>query len=321
MESYTLDEGRFEVHEAFDDSDNDEGLIYSCIVISRQHWNTGWPALGGTRWVKSPSGSGFALHDARKCAAPEAALLADAMRVKNALLRNAESSLARHGKLFGWNGGKGVIWTPPGSLLSPQRLMCHGRLVESVGGRYMASEDQGVGRPELKWIGRATSYTIGLGCEHDTGEATAHGVLAGLIRAAHQERLVEETGERRLQGVRILVVGAGKVGLPLLAMLREEGADLWVLDPAFREYGVEGVFEIGQRRGASVGPGHLALLRLLEDQGRTYEDENEAISNRSIQVISPNGGPTRWVSDSRRLSALARVSAPVGCLRLSPRRW
>ena len=58
--------------------------------------------------------------------------------------------------------------------------MCHGLLIEELRGEYIGSKDAGIGGSELRWMERATNFTIGNGCLADTGEGTALGVHSGM---------------------------------------------------------------------------------------------------------------------------------------------
>ena len=103
----------------------------------------GWPALGGTRWVRRRFSE---FEQSMEHVRGTARELAISMTIKNAILRGADTQEGARG-LFSWNGGKGVIWSPE-EVLTPYRLMCHGRLIEYIGGHYIGSKDQGVGTSE-----------------------------------------------------------------------------------------------------------------------------------------------------------------------------
>ena len=301
----------FEIFEA--KGEERDGPIYSCVVLYRGNWVAGWPALGGTRWF---SREDLSNEDAHEAARAEAKELAISMMAKNSLLRHASNALAEEHpswgvrtNIFGWQGGKGIIWTPTKGRgkLTPYRLMCHGRLLEQIGGEYLASKDQGVGTVELKWIEKASRFTIGLGCEEDTGRATAAGVVAAIMTASaeagvlsgaptgHIDWREDQIGDG-LSGLTVLVVGAGKVGLPLLKMLDDNGANCLVYDPWLKLDAVDEFFHQTRRRGATVGEEHRRLLLRLARDGRVIEDEKEALTNPTYDVLSPNGGATGWLS-------------------------
>lgn len=316
----------FDLHTAVDATADPP--ILSCVALYRNGWHPGWPALGGTRLITVDASDTQEIREAAWSTAKELAL---SMTMKNNLLRNAERALSAesdHWKdrpdLFGWQGGKGVIWAPRG-LLTPQRLFAHGRLIDRIGGEYVGSKDQGVGTRELKWIGMATGFTIGLGCPRDTGEGTAAGVLAGLYQAARELGLVsaapigmsdlvgppalEATSEQNpildaqlgsaarqaFGGLHVLIVGLGKVGLPLLRFLHERGATCFLYDPSLQA--VRAFYRSTRSRGAAVTEAHRDLLEHLKQEGRVFATEREALSDGRIQVVSPTGGNTGWLSE------------------------
>jgi glutamate dehydrogenase/leucine dehydrogenase len=205
-----------------------------------------------------------------------------------------------------------VIWTPydpkasspenKKRYLTPWRLMCHGRLIEWIGGEYIGSQDQGVGAPELRWIQRSTNFAIGAGCKVDTGEGTAHGVFAGMCRAALEEELVSSENSKdatkALHDVSVLVVGCGKVGFPLVKLLKDAGARVSVYDPDFISSGIEAVYQkLVSDRGA-VTEEHLRTIQSIP-KADIFKTEESALRHSDIQIISPNGGPTEWLSRSR----------------------
>ncbi|MEM7244595.1 MAG: NAD(P)-dependent oxidoreductase [Acidobacteriota bacterium] len=315
-----------------------EDRVHSCVALCRQSWREDWPALGGTRWLgRSRSGGASTPEQLRQ----EASELAKSMFIKNRLLRLAENALVREDvdfartrsiKLFGWQGGKGVILTPfdpeldletnKRKHLTPLRLIAHGRLIEELKGEYLGSKDQGVGTPELKWIERATSYTIGLGCERDTGEATATGVIAGLEQSAREmTSVLGNDPEQPLKGLSVLVVGAGKVGIPVIRFLASAGAKVSVYDPKLDDDrgSVDRLFEGTLSMGGAVEQTDLGLLHALHDAGRVHATETAALSDPEVQVVSPNGGLSRWLAgevEGRRRCDLLADTARSGNLRL-----
>lgn len=343
-------DGDFDLHTAVDAAP--ETPVVSCVALYRRGWRPGWPALGGTRWIDSDAAT---VQDARELAWRTAKELAISMALKNNLLRNAEDALSRERldwenrhDLYGWQGGKGVIWAPK-KKLDPHRLFCHGRLIQEMAGMYVGSKDQGIGTRELKWISMATGYTIGLGCRRDTGEGTAAGVLAGLYQAGVESRLLDGAsldvrtlvGERNadalpeddpldpraprreqqvFEDVPVLVIGAGKVGLPLLRFLHDRGARCYLYDPELKD--VDSFYHFIRGRGAAVSARHRALLQDLAKDGRIFSDERRALAHREVQIIVPSGGPTGWLSEpvpdteDARYDLLCRARADGGSLRL-----
>jgi glutamate dehydrogenase/leucine dehydrogenase len=304
----------FDLYEAmYDASPNPQEHVYSCVAIYREGWKgMDWPSLGGTRWINArvKRGEERSQGDTRH----EAMELAMSMHIKNSILRKAEAALRpkESGHLFNWQGGKGVIWTPPGADLTPLRLMCHGRLIEFLHGEYIGSKDQGVGTTELKWISCATRYTIGLGCLRDTGEATASGVRAGI--EATVRRQAEAFGTDSLQGLPILVIGAGKVGYPLIGLLHAAGAEVYVFDRDLEAsyHAVATWCEVREDKEAPEerrAAQRLALAEILQGR-RILGSEAEALALPQIRIVSPNGGRTEWLAEPLDgLGSRARILA------------
>ena len=283
-------EDEFDIYEAVDtSSQNLEDHVYSCVAICRKDWNDQWPALGGTRHF--PKDRELAQHEAME--------LAMSMYIKNSLLRKAAQSLQNGSGYFDWQGGKGVIWTPPGTALSEHRLRCHGRLINFIGGQYVGSGDVGVGEPELRILAQVTNHLIGLRCERDTGEGTAHGIFSGLRQAVR-----EQAGDfgadpaDPLRGLPILVFGAGKVGFPLLRLLHDAGAEVWVFDENLKpgSQAVEAWYQKSVQREAAVGEKHRQALLAIDAAGRILSSEREALEHPRVRIVSPNAGMTEWLS-------------------------
>lgn len=145
-------------------------------------------------------------------------------------------------------GGKAVILAD-GQERDPQiraqRFRAYGRLVDSLGGRYITAEDVGTQTADMVEIHRATRHVVGLpeeqGGSGDPSPMTAFGVLQGM-RAAVKDTL----GRDHLHGVHVAVQGLGKVGYALARYLIQDGARVTatdirdeVLQQAKRELGVE----------------------------------------------------------------------------------
>ena len=306
-----------------EDLDQDRGY-YSAVALCREGWVEGLPGLGGTRCMFTPSTRPIEAIPALR---REVVRLARTMKDKNTLLRRVEDHLIRREpswtgrtRLFSWNGAKSVVWIPfdpeleracPGEnlrrSLTPARLMRHGRLIQSLEGEYIGAEDMYVGRPELMWIERSTSYTIGMGCLVDTGDATATGVLAAILTAARCSGLLGDRDSGlpapglapdpdALQGLSILILGAGKVGLPRLKLLSDRGARCTAYHPNLTPGRIDPFFTTVRQRGAAVGDEHRELLEQLDREGRLFADEQQALSQPDVRIVSPNGGNTGWLT-------------------------
>jgi leucine dehydrogenase len=156
--------------------------------------------------------------------ASTAEALADVLRLSRGMsYKNAMAGLP-----FG--GGKSVIIGEARKAKTPVLLEAFGRLVDSLGGRYITAEDVGTTIGDMAHVARATRYVSGLGAAPgeaggDPGPKTALGVYLG-IKAAVKFKL----GRADLEGVTVAVQGIGGVGHHLCRLLATEGAQLSVAD-------------------------------------------------------------------------------------------
>jgi glutamate dehydrogenase/leucine dehydrogenase len=330
---HPIDEDDIEVFEVRDDAAPAERAVYSCVALYRKGWRDDWPALGGTRWLQATGNEVPTPEMARK----EAASLALAMSMKNNLIRKAELELEhREQLLFGWQGGKGVIWTPWDAgrdarhnrrHLTPRRLMCHGLLIEQLRGEYIGSMDAGVGRSDLRWIERATNFTIGNGCLADTGDGTAYGVHAGM-RTTLEMLGNRGDGTRQMGGIPVLICGLGKVGFPLMQLLQEDGAVVSIWEPALvgtSDIDLEAFWKKADDAGAEVQRKHLDTLKSL--RRNIFSSESEALeaipaNGRGIHFVCPAGSRIEWLTDNvngrTRFEILASRSDAAECIVLGP---
>jgi leucine dehydrogenase len=156
--------------------------------------------------------------------ASTAAAVSDVLR----LSRGMSYKNAMAGLKFG--GGKAVIMGDARRDKSPELLQAFGRLVDSLGGRYITAEDVGTTIADMAHVARATRHVSGLGrapgeAGGDPGPKTALGVYLG-IRAAVKFKL----GRADLNGVSLAIQGLGGVGYHLSRLLAADGARLLVAD-------------------------------------------------------------------------------------------
>jgi leucine dehydrogenase len=150
--------------------------------------------------------------------------VADVLRLSRGMsYKNAMAGLP-----FG--GGKAVIIGDSRKSKTPELFEAFGRLVGSLGGRYVTAEDVGTTTADMANVARATRYVAGLGAAPgqaggDPGPKTALGVFLG-IEAAVKFRL----GRTDLEGVKVAIQGLGGVGQHLCGLLAAEGAELFVAD-------------------------------------------------------------------------------------------
>jgi len=168
------------------------------------------PAAGGVRFWHYPT-SERAVTDALR--------LSRGMSFKNAMA----------GLELG--GGKGVILAPEsGATVTTAQLEAFGRVVESLGGRYVTAEDVGMSEERMKVIAGQTRYVSGLpvasgAAGGDPGPYTAHGVYLGVKAAA-----ARGLGATDMKGVRVAIQGVGSVGGGLAWLLAKDGAVLTLAD-------------------------------------------------------------------------------------------
>ncbi len=143
-----------------------------------------------------------------------------------------------------YGGGKAVIIGDPGQVKSPDLFEAFGRVVDSLGGRYITAEDVGTCVEDMRSVARTTEFVSGIPQETgyrggDPSPRTARGVYEGM-RAAVKVAL----GRDDPGGLTVAVQGAGNVGYHLCRLLYEAGAKLLVADiraenvsRAVREFG------------------------------------------------------------------------------------
>ena len=148
----------------------------------------------------------------------------DALRLSRGMsYKNALADLP-----FG--GGKAVIIADPRSGKSPELFEAYGRLVDSLGGRYITAEDVGTTIADMEHVARATTHVSGLAPKvgeagGDPAPKTALGVFLG-IKAAVRFRM----GRADLEDMTVAVQGVGGVGYHLCRLLAAEGVRLRVAD-------------------------------------------------------------------------------------------
>lgn len=199
-----------------------------------------------------------------------AELLVDGLRLSQGMTRkNALAGLW-------WGGGKGIVALPsayklPGELPigSPERTAifeAYGRFVAGLHGIYYTAEDVGTKTPDLDTVLSqnrfVTCISPRLGGSGNPSPHTARGVFRALQAAWLFLRQTES-----LAGVRVAVQGAGNVGVPLIDLLDEAGAQVWVSD---------------------VNEGALAELRARRPRVQTLPvAEADRIFDLDVDVFAP----------------------------------
>ncbi len=195
-------------------SDTHEEVLYGTDPVSGLqtiiaiHSTALGPALGGTRFYSYAS---------------EAAALTDVLRLSKAMSYKAAAAGLDLG------GGKGVILGDPQQIKTERLMRAYGRVVDSLGGRYVTAEDVGTTARDMLNISRETRWVTGIpevhGGSGDPSPATARGVLAAMRSVALR---LWDTDD--LSNCVVAIQGVGKVGSSLVQRLTKAGATVIVAD-------------------------------------------------------------------------------------------
>ena len=203
----TFDAGEFDDHEQVVFGHDPETGLRAMVAI---HSTALGPSLGGCRMRPFASAGEMA---------------ADALRLSKAMsYKNALAGLP-HG------GGKAVIWGDPATDKSRELFLAMGRFIATLGGRYITAGDVGTTVADLDVIRETNPWTTGRSPEEggsgDTGILTAFGIMQAMLATAEVV-----WGEASLEGRRIGISGAGKVGGRLAVhLVEEQGAEVFITDP------------------------------------------------------------------------------------------
>ncbi len=171
--------------------------------------------------------------------ASEAEALVDVLRLSEAM--SLKASLA--GLDFG--GGKAVMLGVPQASRRASQFHALGRFVDSLGGRYIPTEDLGTYTPDVEQLRETSRYGVGVaqsrGGGGDPSPMTAWGIVCGLRAAIDAAGLAAG-----FAGKKVVVQGVGKVGMALARYLVEAGAAVVVSDVD------QGRLEEAKRLGAGV---------------------------------------------------------------------
>jgi len=126
-------------------------------------------------------------------------------------------------------GGKAVIIGNSKTDKSEALFRAMGRMIDSLGGKYISAEDVGISVEDMEIAAEETPYVSGLTkgphASGDPSPFTATGVYLG-IKSAVKYKL----GLDRLEGLTVAVQGIGHVGYYLCRHLHAAGAHLLVSD-------------------------------------------------------------------------------------------
>ena len=164
------------------------------------------PALGGTRALTTY--------------ASDEAAVTDVLRLSRGMTYKAALAGLKHG------GGKAVIMLPKIPFDRKKLFESFGAAVESLGGRYITTEDSGTSPMDMAAVRTKTRHVCGMeNTSGDPSPVTAYGVVRGLEAAAKHL-----FGSSNLGGRTVTVMGVGHVGMALVKELRDRGAQVFVCD-------------------------------------------------------------------------------------------
>ena len=182
---------------------SDDAAGYQGIVVI--HSTALGPAIGGTRYWS---------YKTEEEAMTDGLRLARGMTYKNALA----------GLPFG--GGKSIIMRDGDTTDREKLFRAHGRMVNSLGGKYITAEDVGTSPADMDYILKETTYVGGLqGRSGDPSPHTARGVFRAMQAAAKYKWESDD-----LSGKTVAIQGCGHVGYFLAGELARVGAKLIVTD-------------------------------------------------------------------------------------------
>lgn len=211
--------------------DRDTGLR---VIVAIHNTRLG-PGLGGIRI---------------RAYARERDALVDVLRLSRAMSYKSAAA----GLDFG--GAKAVVLGP---LPEDRRaaFLAIGRVVEGLGGRYVATEDMGTTESDVAVLNQVTRWAVGrslaAGGSGDPSPHTARGVFVGMRAAMRAAGLGDD-----FHGRRVAVQGCGSVGLALIRELVAAGAEVHAADPVDQSAAAAGAV------GARVVPADRILDQAVD---------------------------------------------------------
>src|SRR3954451_20440789 len=180
-----------------------------------------WMFIGVHSTALGPAGGGTRMRVYER---PEDGL-ADVLMLSSAMTRKFAACDVPRG------GGKAVLAVPSLPDGDARRELLHrfGDFVASLGGLFSCAPDMNTSEHDMDVIAERCPYvvcrTVQNGGSGSTSPATARGVFYGIEASAQYALEVDD-----LQGVRVVVQGAGSVGGLVAQYLAEAGAEVLVSD-------------------------------------------------------------------------------------------
>ena len=166
------------------------------------------PSLGGTRMWSYNN---------------EQEAITDALRLSRGMTYKAAVTGLNIG------GGKAVLIGDARTMKTEAYLRRFGKFINGLDGRYVTAEDVNMKTCDMEYIAMETEHVTGLpqsrGGSGDPSPVTAYGTWVGM--KAMMKKL---TGNDSLEGKKVLVQGAGQVGMYLANHLKKENAKIIVSD-------------------------------------------------------------------------------------------
>jgi leucine dehydrogenase len=249
---------------------SDEAAGYQGIIAI--HSTALGPAVGGTRYWS---------YKSEDDAVTDALRLARGMTYKNALA----------GLPFG--GGKSIIMRDSKAADREQLFRAHGRMVNSLAGKYFTAEDVGTSPADMEFILKESEYVAGLqGRSGDPSPHTARGVFRAMQAAA-----MHKWGSDDLAGKTVAIQGCGHVGYFLAGELAHVGARLTVADVDLAKVGRV----VDDHRAMAVGAQEIyataadifapcALGGVLNDQTIPQLKATLVVGAANNQLLEPRHG-------------------------------
>ena len=268
----------------FDHFDGHEQVVFAadpasglrCIVAI--HSTAIGPSLGGTRFKAYPT---------------EAAAVTDVLRLSRAMTYKNACAGLDHG------GGKAVIIGDPAQLRSEALFRAYGRVIASLGGRYITACDVGTKPADMAIIRRETPWVTGMdsadGGSGDSGVLTAWGVFTGI-----KVCLARVHGEPSPAGRHIAIQGVGKVGRRLAEHLAADGARLTLAD-----VNEAAVTELAARLGADIAPVdrvHAVACDVFSPNALGAVLNDDSIPELACRIVA--GGANNQLADERHSKLL-----------------
>jgi leucine dehydrogenase len=230
------------------------------------------PAVGGTRYWAYNS---------------EAQAIEDGLRLSRGMTyKNALAGLP-------CGGGKSIILKTGNSQDREKLFRAHGRLVDSLNGKYITAEDVGTSPADMEYILQQTQHVAGLqGRSGDPSPHTSRGVFRAMQAAAKYK-----WGSDELAGKVVAIQGCGHVGYYLAGELARAGAKILAADVepekvqrVVKEFGAVPVAsdQILSSPADVVAP--CALGGILNDQSIPQLRSEMIVGGANNQLLEPRHG-------------------------------